>query len=374
MDRYLRTQILKDLLKKMVFVTGPRQVGKTFLAKEIMRDFPKPQYFNYDSPDDRRIIQDGSWRLDAGILVFDEIHKMKNWKPFLKGVFDARPTGQAVLVTGSARMETFRQSGESLAGRYFHLRLNPLSPREVRNLWPAQEAVERLNERGGFPEPFLAESEEDARRWRNQYYSDLIREDILDYSRIQEIRAMRFLVELLRDRVGSPLSFSSLAEDLQVAPNTVKKYIHILESLYIVFLVRPYHHRIERALSKMPKLYFYDSGYAKNEAARFENTCALALLKFVQYLYDVEGKSAELHYIRTKEDREVDFAVTIEANMKWLIEAKLSDNVPSPAFHALAARFPKADAIQLVHRLRQEEFLRGIAVASAGRWLSDLPV
>jgi len=374
MDRYLRAQILKDLPKKMIFVTGPRQVGKTFLAKEIMRDFPRPQYLNYDSPDDRRIIQDRSWRLDAGLLIFDEIHKMKKWKSFLKGVFDARPAGQAILVTGSARMETFRQSGESLAGRYFHLRLNLLSPREVRDLWPAEEAIERLNERGGFPEPFLAESEEDARRWRNQYYSDLIREDILDYSRIHEIRAMRFLVELLRDRVGSPLSFSSLAEDLQVAPNTVKKYIHILESLYVMFLVRPYHHRIERALSKTPKLYFYDSGYAKNEAARFENTCALALLKYVQHLYDVEGKAAELHYIRTKEGREVDFAVAVEANVKWLIEAKLAAGVPSPAFYALAQKFPKAEAFQLVHRLRQEEFLRGIAVVSAGRWLSELPV
>jgi predicted AAA+ superfamily ATPase len=208
MKRYLHNQILKDLKKKMVIITGPRQVGKTYLAKEMMRAFHNPQYLNYDNDNDRRIIKKRSWRMDAGLLVFDEIHKMKKWKIYLKGTFDSRPEGQSILVTGSARLETYRQSGESLAGRYLHLRLYPLSVKELAGSLAPFEAVEKLNRLGGFPEPFLSESEEEAARWRNQYYTDLVREDILEFGRIQEIKAMRQLVELLRQRVGPSLCVS----------------------------------------------------------------------------------------------------------------------------------------------------------------------
>ncbi len=227
MRRYLYPQILKDL-KKMVFITGPRQVGKTYLAKEVMKEFKAPQYLNYDNIDDRKIIMRRSWRFDAGLLVFDEIHKMKNWKLFLKGIYDSKPEGQSILVTGSAMLDTFRQSGESLAGRYFHLRLHPFSVKELDDMEPYQ-AMENLNKLGGFPEPFLSGSEEEASRWRNQYFTDVIREDVFDISRINEIRTMRHLVEMLRERVGSPLSYTALAGDLQVAPNTIKKYIQVLE-------------------------------------------------------------------------------------------------------------------------------------------------
>ncbi len=254
LKRYLYDQVLKDIKKKMVFITGPRQVGKTFLAKQIMTEFQEPQYLNYDNLDDRKIIQNMSWKLNTDLLIFDEIHKMKGWKMFLKGVYDGRRENQAILVTGSSRLDTFRQSGESLAGRYFHLRLNPISVKEVEHLYPPLEAIEKLNLLGGFPEPFLSGSEEEAARWRNQYYTDLIREDILEFGRINEIRNMRILLELLRGRVASPLSYNSLARDLQVSPNTVKRYIQIIESLHIVFLLRPYHKRLSRSILREPKL------------------------------------------------------------------------------------------------------------------------
>ena len=191
MKRYIYQQVLNDLKKKMVFVTGPRQIGKTFLAKQIMKEYRNPQYLNYDNPTDRKILKNMSWKLNADLLVFDEIHKMKGWKTFLKGVYDGRPGNQAILVTGSARMDTFRQSGESLAGRYFHLKLNPLSVKELENLYPPYEAIEKLNRLGGFPEPFLSGSEEEAARWRNQYYTDLVREDILEFGKLTEISNMK---------------------------------------------------------------------------------------------------------------------------------------------------------------------------------------
>ncbi|MBI5605019.1 MAG: ATP-binding protein [Deltaproteobacteria bacterium] len=365
--------MLKDLKKKMVIITGPRQVGKTYLSKEIMKEFPSAQYLNHDNEDDRRIIRRRSWRLNAGLLAFDEIHKMKNWKGFLKGTFDSRPEGQAILVTGSSRLETYRQTGESLAGRYLHLRLLPLSVKELSQELTPFDAVEKLNRFGGFPEPFLSASEEDASRWRNQYYTDLLREDIVEFSRIQEIKAMRGLVELLRHRVGSSISYMSLAEDLQISPNTVKRYISILESLYIIFLIRPFHKNIARSILREPKVYFYDSAFVKgDEGVRLENTCALCLLKHVHYLYDVRGRDTELNYIRTKDGKEVDFVIVADGSLHVLIEVKLSDKTPARSLIHFAGQLTESQNIQLVHHLHQEEHRAGVDILRAGDWLAGL--
>ena len=213
MRRYLQEQLLVDLSRKAVVVTGARQVGKTTLARQLMEGRNSPQYLNWDVAVDRSVLLRQSWNPRADLLVFDEIHKMADWKVWLKGVIDALPVGQALLVTGSARMDTFRQSGESLAGRYLHLHLDPVSVREwcAHSGMAADQALLHLIERGGFPEPCLAERPDDAQRWRRQYATDLIREDVLEFSRLHEINTMRVFVELLRQRVGSPLSLASLS-------------------------------------------------------------------------------------------------------------------------------------------------------------------
>lgn len=377
MERYIKSQVLHDLSKKMVMITGPRQIGKTFLAKQLLAEYQKPQYLNFDTPEDRSIIIARSWPLDADLLIFDEIHKHKDWKSFLKGVFDGRPAGQAILVTGSARLDTSRQSGESLAGRYFLFRLHPLSVREVApgntgSLSPS-DALDRLLRLGGFPEPFLSGSEEEAARWRNQYYTDLVREDVFDLARIHEVRSMRMLLEMLRTKVGSPLSYSALAQDLQIAPNTVKKYVAILEGLYVIFLLRPYHQRLARSILKEPKVYFYDSGFVKGDKdVRLENACAHALLKHVHFLQDAKGREVELHYLRTKEGREVDFVVAEEGRPTWLIEVKRSDDHPAKALVYFRDRFDSAKAIQLVQNLRHETHQDGIDIVRAAEWLANL--
>lgn len=375
MHRYLVPSILSDLGTKMVVLTGPRQVGKTTLAQSLQQHFGRCQYLNWDIADDRRILMAQSWNPRADLLIMDEIHKMPKWKLFLKGAYDGLGADQSLLVTGSARMETFRQAGESLAGRYYHLRLHPLSVREwveQSNATPEQ-ALDRLIERGGFPEPFLAESRETAQRWRRQYFTDLVREDVVEFSRIHEIRAMRLLVEMLRQRVGSPLSIASLARDLQLSPNTVAKYIDILEALYIIFLVRPHHRNVARAILKEPKVYFFDTAYVDgDDGVTFENACATMLLKHVQYEQDVQGKETSLHYLRTKEGAEVDFVICENGDPVRLIECKHTDKRPAPSLQRFAVAFPEAEAIQLVRVLRQEEYHKPVMVLKAADWLAEL--
>ena len=376
MQRTLKALVAADLARKMVFLVGPRQVGKTTLAKALMADYPRAQYLNWDVADDRRIILGQTWSPRATLLVLDEVHKMREWKGHLKGAWDGRSEGQSILVTGSARMDTFRQSGESLAGRYVSLRMHPVSVREWCGASAAtpDDALDHLIERGGFPEPFLAPNAAEAERWRRQYLEDLIREDVVEFSRIGEIRAMRLLVEMLRERVGSPLSLASIARDLQVSPVTIAKYLDILEALYIVFTVRPYHHRnIARALLKAPKVYFFDTGLVRgDQGARLENACAAMLLKHVHFLQDVEGQAVALHYIRDKQGGEVDLVVCRDNLPVLLAECKHADAAISRMLINLAAQFPQAQALQVVRELRQEEQRGAVSIVRAADWLAGL--
>lgn len=377
MRRYLDDHIRQDLLKKMVLLTGPRQVGKTTLSQQLLREFADGQYLNFDVPAHRAVIQAQSWRQSAPLLVFDEIHKMRDWKSWLKGVYDGRAPGQSVLVTGSARMDTFRQAGESLAGRYFRLRLHPLSVREWCEGTQAtpQAALTHLLARGGFPEPTLADNDADAQRWRRDYFTGLVREDVLEFSRLQEVNAMRLFAEMLRSRVGLPLSLASLARDLNLSPVTLAKYLDILQALFIVFVVRPWHRNIARATLLAPKVYFYDTGLVLgDEGLRFENLVACHLLKNVHWQQDTRGAAVDLHYIRTKDDAEVDFCLSQGDTLTHLVECKLSDTKPHRGLTRFATQWPQAQALQLVRECRVEADRGHLQIRDAAPWLMGLEV
>ena len=365
-------RIIQDLAKKMVFIVGPRQVGKTWLAKEIGKNFNHPVYLNYDSTEDRQIIRSESWPQKTDLLILDELHKMKGWKNYLKGVFDTKQLQLKILVTGSARLNTFRQSGDSLAGRFFLHRLLPFSLSELKDAGQINFDIDRFLERGGFPEPFLVEAEEDADRWRNQYYDGLIRTDVLDFETIHNFRAIQLVLDLLRRKVGSPISYRTIAEDVQLSPATVKKYIEIFENLYIVFRVTPFSKNIARSILKEPKIYFFDTGLVIGDAgAKFENFVAGSLLKHAFGNVDYFGKETALQYLRTKEGKEVDFALVKGEKIAELIEVKLADGTLSKNLKFFSEKY-RLKGLQLVKELKREKSIGKVDIVLADAYLKSL--
>ncbi len=372
MKRSQQEIIVKDLTRKMVFITGPRQVGKTSLALAISDGFEKSLYLNYDSLPHRDIIRKTAWLPDTKLLILDELHKMEGWKNFLKGVYDTKPRHQQILVTGSARLEAFRQSGDSLAGRFFRHRLNPLSLAEIPT--STDNDLDLLLERGGFPEPFFAESLDNANRWRLLYIDGLIRTDILDFEKIHDFRAIQLTVDLLRQRVGSPVSWSSLARDINCSPNTIKRYVEILESLFIVFRVTPFHRNIGRSLLKEPKIYFYDTGMVLgDEGIRLENLVAVSLLKHLNWIEDCKGRRCELMTLRTKEKKEVDFVMVENSEPKLIVEVKLSDTNISPSLRYFHNKY-SLQAAQVVKNINIERMVDGIQLRRAINFLKELNI
>ncbi|MBI4229294.1 MAG: ATP-binding protein [Planctomycetes bacterium] len=363
----------RDLDRKYVFLTGPRQVGKTTLARRLAEARKGSCYLNFDADPDRIVILRQAWDRKAPLIVLDEVHKLKSWKRRLKGVYDTEGIPPRVLVTGSARLDLYRRGGDSMAGRYFLHRLHPLSVRELRGTAPPAEILERLMRHGGFPEPYLSGNDQDAARWRQQHLERIVREDIQDLEPVKDVKTLLLLVDLLRERVGSPISHASLGRDLELSPHTVKRWIQVLEHMYVVFLVAPWHRNVARAILKEPKVYFYDTGAVRgDEGARLENAVAVCLRKWLHHRTDTQGRSNDLHYIRDKEKREVDFAIVEDRRPHLLIEVKRSDTSVSPSLRYFAKRLAPAESLQIVQAATRAQTLDGIHVRPAADWLDSL--
>ena len=362
--RYITPDILKDLTSKMVFVGGPRQVGKTTLAKAVLsKNFPAGRYFNWDLDEDRQDILQKKWGANNSLLVFDELHKFPRWKNWIKGIYDVSHELHSFLVTGSARLDIYRRGGDSLMGRYHYWRLHPFTLDEIPKGISPKDAFQRLMQVGGFPEPFLDGNERTARRWRRERFDRVLREDIRDLESIRNIQLLGIYLDLLRQRVGSSITVSNLASDLQISPKTAKSWLEVLERMYLVFSVRPYTKSISRAVLKPPKIYFFDNGdVLSGEGSRFENLVATSLLKRLHFLEDRDGYRCELRYIRDKEGREIDFVVIKEGRLEELIEVKYSDeNISKPLLY-YTKRLKPRKATQIVANLKRSYDKNGIRV------------
>lgn len=359
-------RIYHDLLNEhfqregnMAFLAGPRQTGKTTTATELR---PKQtSYWSWDDDLDRALLRSPASKFlqavqeknpDKTWLVLDEIHKNPKWRGWLKGFYDKNKKAYKVIVTGSARLNIFNRGGDSLLGRYYLYRHHPFSLGEVEGLAlrglfrepPRQkpQTLQTLLKFGGFPAPFLSAREESHRKWLRTRRDLLLREDVRDLSRVEDLAALELLTKLLLLRAGGLINHKNLADDLHVSVDTIRRWIKLLENLYYLYTVPPYSKNIKRALIKMPKVYLWDWSEVSDEGARYENMIASHLLKSVHYWTDKGLGDFALHFIRDKEKREVDFLVTKDDAPFLMAEVKSSkENFSAPLLHFRSLLKPK---------------------------------
>ena len=310
----------------MVFIGGPRQVGKTTLALSFLRsaDESDPAYLNWDNLEHRSRILNGILPSGQNLVIFDEIHKMARWRGLIKGLYDTHKSKVSFIVTGSARLDHYRKGGDSLQGRYHYYRLHPFSLCEI-NPNPSRADVEQLFRFGGFPEPFEKGTEKFWRRWGRERMQRVTYGDLRDLENVRDVSLIELLIENLPARVGSPLSIQNLRELLSVSHDSVSRWLKILEALYVIFRISPFGASKIKAVTKEQKLYLWDWSQNPDEGARFENMVASHLLKYCHFIEDTEGYSMELRYLRDKDKREVDFVVIQDKKPLFAVEAKASD-------------------------------------------------
>lgn len=374
MKRSIENFVRKDLKRKIVLLTGPRQTGKTTLAKMIEKSF---DYFNYDNPEHRLSLMEKSWDRAKPLVIFDELHKMKNWKSWLKGIYDTETIPPALIVTGSAKLDVYKKVGDSLAGRFFEFRLHPLDLKELkRGLGPdkLEEKLDRLLTLGGFPEPYLENDESYYNRWKRSHLDIILKQDLIDLENVQQIISIETLIQLLKKKVGSPISYRSLAEDLQCSDKTIKRWLTILERLYVVFKVPPFHRNISRSILKAPKYYFYDTGQVNDEPGmRLENLVACALLKEMHFREDCLGEKWNLYFLKNKDGREIDFLLTNNEKPALMLEVKWGDAERSPNFSFFEKYLAGTKKIQIVKELKREKtYPDALEIRIAHNWLSEM--
>jgi predicted AAA+ superfamily ATPase len=340
--RYLEPFVTSVLARKMAFIGGPRQVGKTTLALSLLgggADETHPAYFNWDDPRAAARVRRLELPPDQPLIVLDEIHKYARWRKLVKGIFDTEKSRRRIVVTGSARLDYYRKGGDSLVGRYRYFRLHPFSLRELSTA-PTKSDVDALLRFGGFPEPFGLQDERELRIWQRDRVTRVVRDDLRDLEHVREISLIEHLVDLLPDRVGAPLSVKSLREDLEVDHKTVERWLTILENLYLCFRVAPFGAPKIRAVKKERKLYLWDWSMTPEGGPRFENLVASQLLKYCHFIEDTEGHAMELRFLRDTDRREIDFVVLQNRKPAFAVECKSGDRAVSPAIRYFAERTP----------------------------------
>ena len=337
---------------KIAIISGPRQVGKTYESLQISNEYFKTQdYFNWDNIEFRKKWQQTPTNLlKSDCIIFDEIHKAKNWKTTLKGIFDHNNNKKSIIVTGSTRLETFRRGGDSMMGRYFHFRLHPLTLGELHSsniispdkflskiptLYQKTKKIHRNNlntliDFGGFPEPYLKKDRRFSNLWKKGRLEKLIRTDLRDISRIIELGQIEAFCSILPDKIGSILSIKSLSEDMEVSYNTIKSWIKYLTALYYLYEIKPFSLKIPRSIKKEGKTYLWDYSTIKDKGARLENMVANHLLKAVHYWSDLGYGDFSLNFFRDKQKREVDFVITRDGVPWATFEVKSSGDHFSP--------------------------------------------
>ena len=371
-QRYIKNHVANDLKTRMVFVGGPRQVGKTTFALTFLPEAVEthPAYLNWDDISIRSALLKGELPPGEKCIVLDEIHKYARWRNLVKGFYDTNKSEISFIVTGSARLDYYSKGGDSLQGRYHYYRLHPFSLTEL-NPDPGKMDFEVLLKFGGFPEPFLKAEEKFWRRWQRERLQRVIYEDIRDLETIKEISLLELLAEELPNRVGSPLSVKNIKEMLQVAHETIERWLKIFERMYYCFRIPPYGPVKVRAVKKEQKLYLWDWSLLADPGPRFENFIASHLLKYCNFIEDTEGFRMELRFLRDTDKREIDFVVLKEGAPQFAIECKTGEKNINPAIFYFKERTDIPDFYQ-VHQGTKDYIKNGVRVLPIETFCKEL--
>lgn len=410
MMKFIKRQLYIDFWeelskeKRMIFLAGPRQAGKTTFAREIAKKYKNNLYFNWDIISDKqKIIKNPTFfeemnRSDnfAPLVIFDEIHKYKEWKNYLKGIYDEFNKDYLFLISGSGRLDIYQKAGDSLAGRYlmFHLfpltlgelsakkrdfksfLKNPLNDFNLNNQDDTRKIWNNLSEFSGFPEPFTKNTKTFWTKWSRNYTRQIIYEDIRDLSNIKNINDVGLLFSLLPSKVGSPISINNLAGDLQVSFDTIKNWLNLFDISYLTFRISPWTKKIARAITKEQKLYLFNYPVILEGGPRFENMVALELYRIIHHWNEKGYGNFNLHYLRNKEKEEVDFLISNNNLPILIIETKNSDSQLSESLINFQNRL-NVPAAQLVGKSGIYQIKSNgknkILIATASQWLSSLP-
>ncbi len=373
MKRIYTEYFQEYLNKKIVLITGPRQSGKTTVTGLFKG---AREYLNFDNEEHRTIYKDKSWDRKNDFIVFDELHKKPKWKQWLKGIYDTEKIPPGLVVTGSARLDTFKKMGDSLAGRYFHYRLYPLDLREIVKINPRidrEEVLEKLLNFSGFPEPYLEANDKFYHLWKRTHLDIILKQDLIFQEDVRHLKSIELLIDILKTKIGSPISYSSLAQELQCSDKTVKRWLTILENMYVIFKIIPYSKNIARSSLKQPKYYFYDNARVVGDAGvKLENLVACSLLKECHFRQDCLGEDWELFYLRKKGGIEVDFLISNKQTPKIMIEVKTSDDKPTKNFSIFFKELKNIQQVQIVKNLvREKTYPSGVEVRKVSNWLVD---
>ena len=370
--RYLKEPVNEDLETRMVFVGGPRQVGKTTFALNFLTEPSEKHaaYLNWDDISVRMDLLKGELPGGEKLIVLDEIHKFSGWRNLVKGFYDTNRSERSFIITGSARLDYYRKGGDSLQGRYHYYRLHPFSMAEL-NTEPTPKEFDLLFKFGGFPEPCLRGEEKFWRRWQRERLQRVIYDDIRDLENVKEISLLELLARELPNRVGAPLSVKNLKELLQVAHETVDRWIDIFERMYYCFRISPYGPRNVRAVKKEKKLYLWDWSIIPEHGPKFENFIASHLLKYCHYVEDTEGFKMDLKFLRDTDKREVDFLVLKDEKPIFAVECKTGEKTINPALFYFLERthIPK---FYQVHSGEKDYEKNGVRVLPVHKFISSL--
>jgi len=383
-NRYLTPFIREDLGEKMVFVGGPRQVGKTTLARELIGSALKSQYYSWDKLSQRQKALKGEWESEPQLIILDEFHKHRKWKTWLKGEYDHYKKEYKFLLTGSARLNIYRRGGDSLQGRYHYYRLHPFSLAEIEGLSPQSKPGDKLVFKsqvksadlsllktfGGFPEPLIKQNARHLRRWHNERLERFLKEDVRDLTLIQDIGSLSLLIELLPEKVSSILSINSLSKDLGVNFRTMARWLDLFEQFYYCFRISPYQSRKFSAVKKEKKLYLWDWSPIQDLSRKFENMVASHLLKYCHYLYDVQGWKVDLYFLRDSTGREVDFVICLNNKPWFCVEVKNKDTNLSKHLFYFKEKLEIPFSYQITSEGSKDFEKNGIRVMPAAKFLS----